>query len=110
MYKGFLCDFYFKLKQVEYELISKEAAIEYLRQRFVQAGRQGKNLLINLGEAAPDLIDVYSDPALFSTSKAFDHNEWRKSNVHMAVLKEGENYSMDRRMGGLYYLDPGFTI
>ena len=109
-YKGFLLDFYFTHSKVEHEKISKDDAIEEIRDAFIKAGRQGYHFMINLNETAPDFINTYSNPAVLAVNIAFNRSEWVKKDVHMAVLKEGENYSANAQNAGLYYLQPDFTM
>ena len=109
-YKGFLIDFYFLASRVEHQRIDADEAIDALRSSFVKAGRQGQHLLVNLNDSAPDFINTYTNPAVFAVDTAFNHAEWRKPEVHMAVLKEGENYSANAQASGLYYLQPDFTM
>ena len=96
--------------KVESQRTTVDEAIETLRDSFIKAGRQGSHLLINLNEAAPDFINVYTNPSVLATDVAFNHTEWRKEPIHSAVLKDGENYSSNMRSGGIYYMMPEFTM
>ena len=110
-YKGFLFDFYFQHMRVENEQCTVDDAIEALRSNFIKAGRQGQHLLINLKDKAPDFINVYTKPEIFATEIAFNRNEWRKEEVHKAVLKQDENYSASADdTSGIYYLRPEHTM
>ena len=95
--------------RVDSERATPADALEKLRDSMVKAGRQGSHLLVNLDKTAPDFKNVYTDPAGFKTELAFNRNEWRKEEVHKAVLKEAENYSND---GGsnVYFLRPEHTL
>ena len=107
-YKGFLCDFYFTHMKVQNGRATAAEAMEQLRDSFVKAGRQGQPLLINLDEQCPDLAADYCDAQVFATDVAFNFVEWRKTEVHHAVLKEGENYSAAGT--NIYFLQPEFSM
>ena len=109
-YKGFLIDFNFEQRKHEHERCSADDVIEALRGAFIKAGRQGQHLLINLDDMAPDFINTYTNPEFFATEIAFNRTEWRKEEVHKAVLKEGENYSANTENSGLYFMQPEHTM
>ena len=109
-YKGFLVDFFFTHRKVEHGRITADDAVEEMRDAFIKAGRQGYHMLINLNDSCPDFKTVYSNPNVLAIDIAFDHDEWVKEEVHMAVLKDGENYSANAQNSGLYYLQPDFTM
>uniref|UniRef100_A0A7S3I4X5 Uncharacterized protein n=1 Tax=Favella ehrenbergii TaxID=182087 RepID=A0A7S3I4X5_9SPIT len=81
-----------------------------MRDSFVKAGRQGQHLLINLDQSAPDFKTVYTNPAFFNTEIAFNRAQWRSPDVHMPILKDGENYSANAQNSGLYYMQPEHTM
>lgn len=60
--------------------------------------------MVNLQEYAPDFINTYTNQAFFDVEVAFNRNEWRKPEIHQALLREGENYSANAQNAGLYYL------
>merc|ERR1719362_1620816 len=108
-YKGWLLDFFFAHRKVEAGRTQPDDAIEEFRDALVKSGRQGQPMLLNLGETAPDFKQVYTNPNLLDTSLVFNREEWLKEEVHMAALKDGENYS-NVSATGIYFLQSDFSL
>ena len=48
-------------------------------------------------------------PNVFQADLVFNRTEWRKPEVHTAVLRDGENYSANSTTGN-YYMMPEFSM
>uniref|UniRef100_A0A7S3I423 Uncharacterized protein n=1 Tax=Favella ehrenbergii TaxID=182087 RepID=A0A7S3I423_9SPIT len=56
----------------------------------ILSGRKGKNLMLDLGQTAPDFKGEYTGEGSFKADLVFDYAQWRDPANHMSFVRDDE--------------------
>lgn len=89
---GVICEFYEEVLEATLRRKPLAESLEVVRKFFVDAQRNGANLMLDLSMTQPDFKNRYTSEDVFPAATAFNRAEWIKHEVYMRYVKDKENY------------------